>query len=213
MNYQNFFQNRPTTKIAQDLLGRVLTYQDNGKLLGGLIVETEAYLGPKDYAAHSYNGRRSPANEGLYCPGGYLYIYAQRQYFFFDIATQERDNPEGVLVRAIEPTLGIETMIKNRAGKTGPLITNGPAKMMQAFGVTSRKWDLHPINQTPFSVDLTSKRPIKNVIAAPRIGVRQDDDWSKRPLRFYVAGNPYVSDMKKTKLDKNNGWELTKNKI
>lgn len=210
MNYQNFFQNRPTTEIAQDLLGRTLTYENNGEILGGLIVETEAYLGPKDYAAHSYNGRRSPANEGLYCPGGYLYIYAQRQYFFFDIATQEKDNPEGVLIRAIEPTLGIKTMIKNRSGKTGFLLTNGPAKMMQAFGVTSRKWDLHPIEKTPFSVYLTTKKAIKEIASGPRIGVRQDNDWSKRPLRFYVAGNPYVSDMKKKNIQENNGWVLTK---
>ncbi|KRL62771.1 DNA-3-methyladenine glycosylase [Lactobacillus psittaci] len=207
MNYQTFFQNRPTTEIAQDLLGRMLTYHG----IGGLIVEAEAYLGKKDFAAHSYNGRRSPANEGLYCEGGHLYIYAQRQYFFFDIATQEKDVPEGILVRAIEPKIGIEAMIKNRSGKTGPLLTNGPAKMMQALGVTSRKWDLANLADSPFEIDLAHKIIPREIIAAPRIGIKQADSyWAKAPLRFYVAGNPYISDMKKKNIQENNGWVLTK---
>lgn len=207
-----FFTNRSTAEIAKDLLGRTLSYDNGKQILSGIIVEAEAYVGVKDRAAHSYNGRRSQANEGLYGPGGSLYIYSQRQYFFFDIATQEKDEPQGVLIRAIEPIQGIETMIKNRHGKDGVLLTNGPGKMMQAFGITSRKWDLHTLEDSPFSIDLNHKKPIEKIIALPRVGVSQADPiWAKKKLRFAIAGNPYVSDIKKKDIQKNHGFVLTKN--
>lgn len=208
MNYFEYFSNNTTEKIAQDLLGRTFTYKSDSKILGGIIVETEAYLGKKDRTAHSFGGRRTPANEGLYGKGGTIYIYAQRQYFFFDIATQQQDIPEGILIRAIEPTIGVNTMIKNRHGKNGVLLTNGPAKLMQAFGISSRYWDLHQLAESPFSIDLTQKKSPKKIISAPRIGVnKRDIVWTNKPLRFYVANNPYVSDMKKRNYSLTNGWK------
>ena len=207
MNYDSFFKNRPTTEIARDLLGRTLSFNNGNEILSGTIVETEAYLGQKDRAAHSYNGRRSSANEGLYRSGGTLYIYAQRQYFFFDVATQEENIPEGVLVRAIDPIAGIKTMEKNRHYKTGILLTNGPAKMMQAFGIDSRKWDLHSLEDSPFDIDLDHKKSIQEIKAVPRIGINQSDPyWAQKELRYIVAGNPYVSDMKKKDFRKNHGF-------
>ncbi|WP_301049415.1 DNA-3-methyladenine glycosylase [Lactobacillus intestinalis] len=208
MDYKTYFTTQPTDKIAKDLIGRPL-YFNNGEKLGGYIVEAEAYMGKRDRAAHSYNGRRSPANEGLYGAGGTLYIYSQRQYFFFDVACQEKDEPQGVLVRAIEPIWGINTMIKNRNGKTGPLLTNGPGKMMQALGITSRKWDLHFLTDSPFEIDLDdkSKRIPQEIVASSRVGINQSDPlWANKPLRYYVKGNPYVSKMKKRDFAQNNGW-------
>lgn len=207
MKTATFFQNRSTSEIARDLLGRKLTYQG----LGGYIVETEAYLGVKDRAAHSYGGHRSPANEGLYCRAGSLYIYAQRQYFFFDIATQKAGEPQGVLVRAIEPAQGQEQMEINRHGKKGVLLTNGPAKLMQALGINSRRWDCHFLEDSPFAIDLNHKRPVQKILTAPRIGIKQNDPyWAQKKLRFYVAGNPYVSDLKKRNWQKNHGWAWQK---
>lgn len=208
MDYKTYFTTQPTDKIAKDLIGRPL-YFNNGEKLGGYIVEAEAYMGKQDRAAHSYNGRRSPANEGLYGAGGTLYIYSQRQYFFFDVACQEKDEPQGVLVRAIEPIWGIDTMIKNRNGKTGPLLTNGPGKMMQALGITSRKWDLHFLTDSPFEIDLDdkSKKTPQEIVASSRVGINQSDPlWAHKPLRYYVKGNPYVSKMKKRDFAQNNGW-------
>lgn len=208
MDYKTYFTTQPTDKIAKDLIGRPL-YFNNGEKLGGYIVEAEAYMGKQDRAAHSYNGRRSPANEGLYGAGGTLYIYSQRQYFFFDVACQEKDEPQGVLVRAIEPVWGIDTMIKNRNGKTGPLLTNGPGKMMQALGITSRKWDLHFLTDSPFEIDLDdkSKRIPQEIVASSRVGINQSDPlWANKPLRYYVKGNRYVSKMKKRDFAQNNGW-------
>ncbi|GAA3630576.1 DNA-3-methyladenine glycosylase [Lactobacillus hamsteri] len=210
MDYSTYFTNHSTDEITKDLIGRPLTYTYKGEKLGGYIVEAEAYMGKDDRAAHSYNGRRSQANEGLYRAGGTIYIYSQRQYFFFDVSCQEENEPQGVLVRAIEPVWGLETMKKNRNGKDGVLLTNGPAKMMQAFGIHSRHWDLHFLSDSPFTIDLNDnhKKIAQEIIAAPRVGINQSDPiWANKPLRYYVAGNPYVSDMKKRSYDKNNGWK------
>ena len=173
MNYEDFFTNRSTSEISKDLLGRTLSFNNGNEILSGTIVEAEAYVGVKDRAAHSYGGRRSQANEGLYRPGGSLYIYSQRQYFFFDVACQAAGEPQGVLIRAIDPLTGIDTMIKNRNGKTGPLLTNGPGKMMQALGITSRKWDLARLEDSPFDIDINHKRKIEEITALPRVGISQ----------------------------------------
>lgn len=152
-------------------------------------------------------GRRSHANEGLWRAGGTIYIYSQRQYVFFDIACQEEGNPQGVLIRAIEPVWGLDQMLKNRGGKDGVLLTNGPAKLMQAMGIKSRNWDLAPLADSPFVIDLTEKKPAKEIVASPRIGIVQADPaWAQAPLRYYVAGNPYVSGMKKRDWADDHGW-------
>ena len=207
MSYEDFFTNRSTSEISKDLLGRTLSFNTGQEILSGTIVETEAYVGVKDRAAHSYGGRRSAANEGLYRPGGSLYIYSQRQYFFFDVACQKEGEPQGVLVRAIDPLTGIDTMTKNRAGKTGPLLTNGPGKMMQALGITNRKWDLARLEDSPFDIDIKHKRKVESILALPRVGINQSDPkWAHKKLRFIVEGNPYVSDIKKRDVKKNHGF-------
>lgn len=210
MDYSTYFTHTTTDRITKDLIGRPLIYEEKGQKLGGYIVEAEAYMGKKDRAAHSYQGRRSPANEGLYRRGGTLYIYSQRQYFFFDVACQKENEPEGVLVRAIEPVWGIDTMIKNRSGKKGILLTNGPAKMMQAFGIHSRYWDLHFLSDSPFVIDLDDnhKKIPREIIKGPRIGINQSDPkWANKPLRYYVLGNPFVSGIKKSEMRQDHGWK------
>src|SRR5699024_288529 len=132
MNYTEFFTNRSTGEISKDLLGRSLSYNNGKEILSGTIVEAEAYVGIQACAVISYGGRRTPASACLYCQGGSLYIDSPRLCFFFDVSCQEECEPQGVLIRAIDPLTGIDTMIKNRSGKTGPLLTNGPGKMMQA---------------------------------------------------------------------------------
>lgn len=171
MNYQDYFSSMPTANLAKDLLGRPFSYFDGQERLGGYIVEAEAYLGKQDRAAHSYAGRRSPANEGLYGPPGTIYIYSQRQYFFFDVAVQAKDEPQGILIRAIEPAFGLERMIQNR-GKDGVLLTNGPAKLMLALGSipgpgTASPWTSRPL---PLTWTRVSARPPSNSLPRPGSG-------------------------------------------
>ena len=101
-------------------------------------------------------------------------------------------------------------MIKNRGGKDGVLLTNGPAKMMQAFGIHDKKWNLHFLTDSPFKIDLDNshKKLAKEIKTSARIGVSQSElEWANKKLRYYVAGNPYVSRMKKSAYQKDNGWQ------
>lgn len=204
----SYFTNQPTETIAKDLLGRMLTYQTSDGLVGGKIVEVESYLGAKDRAAHSYGGRETSSNAGLFKTGGSIYIYSQRQYFFFDVATQAAGVPEGILIRAIEPTVGLDILEQNRA-KHGFELTNGPGKMMQAFGVTDKSENLKSLDESKFAIDLSAKSTPNEIIATSRIGINQSDPmWAEAKLRFIVGGNPYVSKIKKAEIDFDNfGWQ------
>ena len=113
-DYQRFFTGRPTAQIAQDLLGRTLVFHGNDGNVGGLIVETEAYLGEQDSASHAYGGRRTNYTQSLYGNPGDIYIYQIRSHYCFDIVVQDAEEPQGILIRALEPTLNVEQKRANR---------------------------------------------------------------------------------------------------
>ena len=89
--YQQFFTGRPTTEIAQDLLGKLVVYDGPDGMTGGYIVETEAYLGENDSASHAFNGRRTGYSESLYGQPGDIYLYQIRGHYCFDIVVQDKD--------------------------------------------------------------------------------------------------------------------------
>ena len=204
---KTFFSGRPTADITKAILGKRLSYQSPQGLLSGIIVEAEAYLGQEDSTAHAFNGRRTPANEALYGEPGTIYIYTLRGQYMFDVAVQEKDNPQGILVRGLEPVDGIDLMTENRQGKTGSDISNGPGKLMQALGIQSKALNLTMVNAGPLSIDLEHGRQPKEIVTSARVGVSKRGDWTEAPYRFYVAGNPYVSGMRKRDMDlDSHGW-------
>lgn len=204
----DFFDHRTTDIIAQDLLGKTLVYHGPQGTVGGLIVETEAYLGQDDTAAHAYQGHRSQANEPLYGVPGTIYIYQRHGQYCFDIAAQAKDIPQGVLIRALQPTLGVAQMQQNRPRPTPYELTNGPGKLMQALGIQSKAMNLLQMDQAPLTIDLTQAKQPQAIANSPRIGVRKNGSWVAKPLRYYVAGNPYVSKMRKRDMDlKTFGWQ------
>ncbi len=205
--YQAFFTGRPTEEIASDLLGRELSCRTPAGLVAGLIVETEAYLGEGDSASHAYNGRRTAYSESLYGAPGTIYVYQIRAHYCFDVAVQDQGEPQGVLIRALEPTVGVELMEQRRHQK-GVNLTNGPGKLGQALGIIDRHLDGRPLENAPLTIDLTKKRVPKEVTVTPRVGVNQKGSHAQAPLRFFVAHNPYVSKMLKREADlRSHGWE------
>lgn len=202
----DFFTGRPTIEIAQALLGTTLLYRNPGGTVGGLIVETEAYLGANDTAAHAYNGRRTAFSEPLYREPGTLYIYRLRANYLLDIVTQPAETPEGVLIRAIEPTLNVDQQLTNR-GKTGVQVTNGPGKLMQALGIQDQDMNLLSIAASDIAVDLTQSQTPQHISALPRVGVNAEAASGQLPLRFVVAGNPYISDSRKRDWHADHGWK------
>lgn len=191
------FTKRTTTEIARDLLGVRVIFDDGTHQFSGFIVETEAYLGADDEAAHSYNGRNTPRVQSMYKEGGTIYAHVMHTHLLINFVTQQAGTAEGVLIRAIEPELITEQMKINRNGKDGIDLTNGPGKWTRAFNM-SMALDGYKLNEGPLSIDLSNRRYPKNIIESSRVGIPNKGEWTHKPLRFTVEGNPYVSRMKKS---------------
>lgn len=201
-----FLTQNPTEEIAKQLLGCELSFYGNSEVVSGYIVETEAYLGDKDTAAHSYKHRKSNANKSLFKQGGHLYVHTMRGLILMNIVCQEEGIPQGVLLRAIEPNKGIDLMHKNRHCKDFNELTNGPAKLTQAFGIKDLSLDGSKVNDGLINLNIKDKKKPKEIVSSARIGVSKGS-WEKKPLRFYVQGNPYVSKTKKSSWNMNSlGW-------
>lgn len=204
--YQRFFTGRPTTTIARDLLGKLVRYRGLDGETAGYIVETEAYLGENDSASHAFNGRRTGYTESLYGQPGNIYLYQIRGRYCFDIVVQAAGNPQGVLLRGIEPAVGRSLMEKRRE-QHGANVSNGPAKLIQALGINSRELDGQTMEDAPLTVDLSGGKIPREIIVSSRIGVNRSGKDGNAQRRFYVAGNPYVSGMKRREMDLiKHGW-------
>ncbi|WP_283679035.1 DNA-3-methyladenine glycosylase [Lentilactobacillus sp. Marseille-Q4993] len=188
------------------MLGTLLTYESPKGLVGGRIVEAEAYMGTPDSAAHAFGGKRTASNEPLYGPPGTVYIYSIHGRYLLDVAAQAKDEPQGILIRAIQPTIGYEIMLENRK-KPGANLTNGPGKLMEALGISDKKMNFEIIGDGKLKIDLNNRLIPRRIKASNRIGVENQGDWATKPLRFYVAGNPYVSMIKRSEANIDNfGW-------
>ncbi|SCS69268.1 DNA-3-methyladenine glycosylase [Staphylococcus caeli] len=190
------FLQRDTITIAKDLLGVRVIYQDELQTFTGYIVETEAYIGKDDQAAHGYKGKRTPKVESLYKRGGTIYAHVMHTHLLINFVTQQEGQPEGVLIRAVEPEEGIESMQLNR-GKSGISLTNGPGKWTKAFNIP-RHLDGSRVNEGRLKIDTKHRKYPKSIEASSRIGIPNKGEWTYKPLRFTVKGNPYVSRMRKS---------------
>ena len=183
------FYARPTDEVARGLLGRILVSEVGGRRqqTAGRIVEVEAYVGPHDPACHAYGHRRTARTEPLYGPPGTAYVYfTYGMHWCLNAVTETQGFPAAVLIRALEPIAGLETM-RQRRGKE-PLCA-GPARLCEALGVTG---DLNGASlQRGVLRIVDGTRPRKReIVAGPRIGITQAANW---PLRFYLKDSPFVS--------------------
>jgi DNA-3-methyladenine glycosylase len=196
------FYNDPPDVVARNLLGKLLVrrYETGSgsrrkvERLAGRIVEVEAYFGLDDPAAHAFAGKTA-RNAVLFGPPGFAYVYfIYGMHFCLNFSCQPEGHGAGVLLRAIEPVEGSETMARLRglaAGANPRLLTSGPGRLCQALGI---------VRETHNGIDVTSARSGLHVeddgvapdeiAVSPRIGIRKAAD---RPLRFTIAGNPFVS--------------------
>jgi DNA-3-methyladenine glycosylase len=190
-NYQ-----RDTILVSKDLLGKVLVHESSEGTTAGRIVETEAYRGPEDRAAHSSGGRRTARNEVMYGEKGHAYVYfIYGLYYCFNItAGNVPGKPEAVLVRALEPVAGDDIMAKRRAAnrRKAANLTNGPSKLCMAMGITKtqNKTDL---TAPPLYIEDAPHIPEKEIAETIRVGVDYAGEWKNKPWRFYIKGNRFVS--------------------
>lgn len=195
----------PAEAAARGLLGWVICRRlEDGCVLRGRIVETEAYAGVADAACHSYKGHRSPRNEAMYGPPGTAYVYfTYGMHWCLNVVCAAEGDPQAVLLRALEPMEGAERMDRLRLGNpkaarglAAHKIAAGPARLCAAMGL-DRAWngaDLLAKKGDGPGLWLEPGEAIGRVLVGPRIGIdRAGEPWVSAPLRFGVEGSKSLS--------------------
>ena len=189
------FYIRPVLTVAKDLLGKLLVKNEGNGVIAGRIVEVEAYDGNVDQASHSFNGK-TKRNEVMFNEGGYFYVYfTYGAHFCCNVVTGKKNHGTAVLIRAVEPLIGIDKMIQNRFGRDLKSekeiynLTSGPGKVCKAFGFTKEHSGLDLTNSSVFIVNQPKLK--KSMIGnSKRIGITKSVNL---PWRFFEIGNPYLS--------------------
>ncbi|MFS0561337.1 DNA-3-methyladenine glycosylase [Terribacillus sp. 179-K 1B1 HS] len=186
---QSFFE-QPTLELAPSLLGCLLVHETPEGITSGYIVETEAYRGALDRAAHSFNNRRTKRTEIMFHAPGHIYTYTMHRQVLLNVVSADSEIPEAVLIRALEPKEGIGLMETRRPGRKQRELTNGPGKLCQAMGIMQSHYGGHFTNPPLY---ITQGYTPEQVEIGPRIGIPNAQEARDFPWRFWVHGNRYVS--------------------
>jgi len=174
------FYDRDPVEVARELLGKHLVLRVDGLERVGRIVETEAYLGPHDLAAHSARGRTA-RTEVMFGPPGHAYIYLiYGLHHCMNVVTQPEGQASAVLLRALQPLGGLDPH------------TRGPGLLCKAMGI-DRRLNGHDLLSPAFHIAEAEAAERIVIVRRPRIGVDYAGHWAKRLLRFYIRGNGYIS--------------------
>ena len=187
---------RSTLAVARDLLGCVLVHESREGTTAGVIVEVEAYRGPRDRGAHSFGGRRTARNEVMYGPPGFAYVYfTYGMHFCLNAVTEREGRPEAVLLRALSPVAGIALMRRRRGVDDGTpdfRLARGPGNLCRAMGV-DRALNGADLVTSRLFIRPGERVPSARVRRTPRIGIDYAGEWVAKPWRLFVAGERAVS--------------------
>ena len=192
---QSLYLNSDVVSLSKQLLGKYLFTSINGLLTGGYIIETEAYNGVIDKASHAFGNRRTARTETMYKEGGIVYIYlCYGIHEMLNVVVSAEGEPRAILIRAIEPTTGIDIMLGRKNMETlKPNITAGPGSVAKALGI-DRKLNGISLESNQLWIEDRGLAFTEDQIAAvPRIGVAYAQEDALLPYRFYIKGNKYVS--------------------
>ena len=182
----SFFE-KPAEALARALLGCVLIHGETA----GSIVETEAYLGLNDLAAHASRGK-TERTKVLFGPAGHAYVYfIYGMHECLNVVAGQEGEPGCVLIRALQPLTGIARMTQRRgwAGRDFCGLTNGPGKLTEALAISRAQYG-QQLDEGPLAIRAWRIQPEFEVALTPRIGISQCVDW---PLRFTWKGHPCLS--------------------
>ena len=184
------FYIRETLTVAEELLGKKLVRHTDNTRLVGKIVEVEAYRGSDDPGSHAFRGI-TPRNRLMFGKGGFAYVYfTYGMHYCFNVVTERQNAPGAVLIRALEPLNGIETMRKNRGNKNLLNLTNGPAKLTEAMNITKKQNGLDLTRSKELFICEPKVKEKFEVVSTKRIGIKGGAD---KPWRFYIKNNKSVS--------------------
>jgi DNA-3-methyladenine glycosylase len=184
------FYERNTVRVAKELLGKVLVRRLGDTRLEGIIVETEAYRGCDDAASHAYRGP-TRRNQVMFGEPGHAYVYfTYGMHYCLNVTAEPAGQPGAVLIRAVQPTKGIVEMKKRRRKEHVKDLSNGPAKLTQAFAVT-KALNGHDLTtgRELYIAELSHPEAVR-IISTSRIGIKVS---AEKLWRFSIKGNPFVS--------------------
>jgi DNA-3-methyladenine glycosylase len=196
---RSFYQ-VPAEALASRLMGMLLVrVQDDGTRLSGLVVETEAYCGVTDLGSHAVRGRRTQRNEAMYGAAGLSYVYfTYGMHFCMNVVCGDVDEPVAVLLRGLEPVEGIERMHELRGLLGGKRrkdtdLCSGPAKICQAMAIDRSMNAVDMVTSDVLFMERPEVVRKGRLIRTARIGLNNAGDWTYKPLRWVMQGNPHVS--------------------
>jgi len=191
-----FYQGMDVVSLSRELIGKKLVSSFDGQRTAGLIVETEAYLGPIDKASHAYGMRRTRRTEVMYGAGGLIYVYlCYGIHHLFNVVVSPKDVPHAILIRALEPVEGIDVMLARcRKPKLNYTLTAGPGNLTRALGLTTEHTGMSLTGRSPVWIEAGNRAISEDQITAcTRVGVAYAGEDALLPYRFILNGNPYVS--------------------
>jgi DNA-3-methyladenine glycosylase len=191
----SFYLEEDVNQLATALLGKQLFTMIDGELTGGTIVETEAYKGVNDKASHAYGGRFTNRTKTMYEAGGVAYVYlCYGIHSLFNVVTAAADTPHAVLIRGLEPTVGLEIMLRRRnMSALKPNLTSGPGALAKALGIDRTLNGKDLAGEEIWLEDNQIYYKPEEIVAAPRVGVAYAADHALLPWRYYLKGNKFVS--------------------
>lgn len=194
----SFYKGNDVVQLAKQCIGKLLVTHFDNTLTVGRIVETEAYNGAIDKASHAYQNKRTKRTEVMYENGGVAYVYVcYGMHRLFNIVTNEKDIPHAILIRAVEPLIGLETM-QQRFGKPkqADTLTRGPGNVAKAFGIETIHTGQSLISDELYIAEDSLIIKENEIIATKRIGVEYAKEDADLLYRFILQNNPFVSGKK-----------------
>ena len=190
-----FYKRSNVVLIARELLGKIIVTNIDGIQTSGRIVETEAYAGITDKASHAYAGKRTGRNEHMYGEAANAYVYiCYGIHQMFNIVTNDKEIPDAILIRAIDPLEGIEYMlVRTEKKKADHTLTRGPGNVGKALGIFKLHSGINITGDTIFLAEDDFKPEEDMISCSKRIGVNYAGPDALLPYRFYLKGNKFVS--------------------
>ena len=192
---RKFYERSNVVLIARELLGKDIYVQSAEGLAVGRITEVEAYSGRNDKACHANNGLRTKRTEVMYGRGGLSYVYLiYGMHHLFNVVTNHSGLADAILIRAIEPLLGVDLMLKRRGkSEVDKSLTSGPGTLSQALGINYKShYGLDLLGDQIWICDQPDLFS-EEIVISKRIGVDYAEEDALKPWRFYIKDNKWIS--------------------